>query len=96
MTEPFGEAGVAISLMKEALTLLGAPEAALAAQLLRQAIEAAKELRDRDARSLGFPFGPAERMGLHGARAARQSADKARAGGLFRARGSEPRSRSTR
>ena len=40
MTEAFSAASIAVSLMKEALTLLDAPEAARAAQLLRLAIEA--------------------------------------------------------
>jgi hypothetical protein len=40
MTEAFSAASIAVSLMKEAMTLLDAPEAARAAQLLRLAIEA--------------------------------------------------------
>ena len=44
MAEAFGEADVAVSLMKEALTMLDAPEAAPAAQLLQMAIDAASDI----------------------------------------------------
>lgn len=44
MIEAFGEADVAVSLMKEALTLLDAPEAAPAARLLQIAIDAASDI----------------------------------------------------
>jgi hypothetical protein len=44
MIEAFDEVEVAISLMKEALTMLDAPEAAPAANLLQMAIKAASEI----------------------------------------------------
>ena len=49
MTEALGEADVAVSLMKEALTMLDAPEAAPAARLLQMAIDAASDIGASDA-----------------------------------------------